>query len=317
MTTKRKVALRPIRYSKLPQNVTIGLFNANMQYKQSVATQLKKAQKLCGLVGEEVIWNRWDKGEDMLSDIKFVVLFPNIPKTELKEIWYMTASDCVMKYKSFQKIYNQCVNENEVIWINCESSGTIKNIDQKIYWDRIQIPTVDEQLPPVPTRAAPPAPPSPPPSLPLPPLEPVISWPLTRADKPLPELPPLPPLPPLPSDEETSSEEDDDDSSSELTESSEEEYIPIPPPAPAPEMVNVQVTDITDEVKRYWTFSLPKKVTHIGEDVETNVADVADVETNVADVAADVADVADVETNVADVADVAVAADADGTCTIL
>jgi hypothetical protein len=266
MTTKKLIGLRPVKYSSLKDKFSIGLFNSSIYKKQALAESLDHANKLVGFIDENVIWGRWDRGENPLEKIDYVVLFSNIPSTDLKEIWYMTQCDVIMPYKSFKKIYQQCVTNTDIIWINV-ASRNIETIDQKIFWDRIEENVLmTKPLPPTP----PPLPPTPPPLR----SSPVISAPL---HKPMPYVPPLPVLPKRVAEEiESSTEEGESDS---MSSSSEEEYI-VPPPRPtrpAPtlsaqktesETRKVTVRDITNEIKRTYVVSLPKKITHVS-DVES------------------------------------------------
>ena len=132
---KRTVGLRPIKYAKLPSHVTVGLFNSSVYEKKALADAFSKLNKSSTIIEEKDMWKNWEKGDDV-TNIDFVLLFSHIPHNELKDIWYITGCDKIMKFASFNRIYNQCVYGQDILWINCK---TVEHIEQKIRWDKLTL----------------------------------------------------------------------------------------------------------------------------------------------------------------------------------
>ena len=131
---KRTVGLRPIKYSKLPSDAVIGLFNASEYERQALNDAFSKLDISPRFINEKTIW----EGKHDVSEIDFVLLFSHIPYNELKNIWLFTGCDQVMKFASFNRIYNQCVYGKDFLWINCDD---VEKIEQKIRWDKINYST--------------------------------------------------------------------------------------------------------------------------------------------------------------------------------
>ena len=130
---KRTVGLRPIKYSKLPSDVTIGLFNDSVFERQSLSEAFDKLNIKPTFMTEKEIFDQWNGNQD-IPDLDFVLLFSHIPHNELKDIWNITGCDQIIKFASFNRIYNQCVYGQDFLWINCND---VDSIEQKIRWDKI------------------------------------------------------------------------------------------------------------------------------------------------------------------------------------
>lgn len=132
---KRTVGLRPIKYSKLPTNVQVALFNAKTCEKKAIEESFIKFSKNGFIKDESDMWKDWNEGKDA-SELDYVLLFSNIPHNALKDIWYITRCDKIMKFASFNRIYNQCVCGDDILWVNCNE---VEHIQQKIRWDKLII----------------------------------------------------------------------------------------------------------------------------------------------------------------------------------
>lgn len=132
---KRTVGLRPIKYSKLPSNVHVGLFNAKKCEKMAIEESFCKFNKNGYIRDESEMWKNWNDGKQA-SDLDYVLLFSQIPHNALKDIWYITGCDKIMKFASFNRIYNQCVCGDDILWVNCNQ---VEHIQQKIRWDKLII----------------------------------------------------------------------------------------------------------------------------------------------------------------------------------
>lgn len=132
---KRTVGLRPIKYSKLPSDVTIGLFNDSVYERQSLSDAFDKLNIKPTFMTEKEIFEEWNGNQD-IPELDFVLLFSHIPHNELKDIWNITGCDQIIKFASFNRIYNQCVYGQDFLWINCND---VDSIEQKIRWDKITL----------------------------------------------------------------------------------------------------------------------------------------------------------------------------------
>ena len=132
---KRTVGLRPIKYSKLPSNVRVGLFNAKKCEQMAIEESFHKYNKNGYIRDESEMWKNWNDGKQ-ISDLDYVLLFSQIPHNALKDIWYITGCDKIMKFASFNRIYNQCVCGDDILWVNCNK---VEHIQQKIRWDKLII----------------------------------------------------------------------------------------------------------------------------------------------------------------------------------
>ena len=137
---KRTVGLRPIKYSKLPPNVRVGLFNAKKCEQMAIEESFLKYNKNGFIRDESEMWKNWNDGKQA-SDLDYVLLFSQIPHNALKDIWYITGCDKIMKFASFNRIYNQCVCGEDILWVNCNK---VEHIQQKIRWDKLIIKNNDE-----------------------------------------------------------------------------------------------------------------------------------------------------------------------------
>jgi hypothetical protein len=136
---KRTVGLRPIKYSKLPTNVSVGLFSAQDYEKQAIKESFMKFNKNGNIRDESDMRKDWQMGKDA-TDLDYVLLFSQISHSDLKDIWYMTGCDKIMKFASFNRIYNQCVCGQDILWVNCLS---VEHIQQKIRWDKLIIKSLN------------------------------------------------------------------------------------------------------------------------------------------------------------------------------
>lgn len=231
---KRTVGLRPIKYSKLPSDVTIGLFNDSAYEKQSLAESFSKLNIKPTFMNEKDIFYQWNGNKDV-NELDFVLLFSHIPHNELKDIWSITGCDQIIKFASFNRIYNQCVYGQDFLWINCNDVDTI---EQKIRWDKITLSSSsklkksDSVIPKETLKI------KTPPNLPVG---------FTTVSVPTP--PPRPTPTPSP----------------EVIETQQENNPKIRKLISENNIVNV--TDIVDDEEQTWTVSLPKKVVVLDEDI--------------------------------------------------
>lgn len=145
---KRTVGLRPIKYTKLGPCINVGSFNGSVHEKKAICDSFKRLGKSCKIVDERVLWARWEQAKNgntaVKNDLDFILLFSHIPHNELKDIWFITGCDKIMKFQSFNRIYNQCVYGQDILWINCKSVDTI---EQKIRWDKLNGSPQSPELP--------------------------------------------------------------------------------------------------------------------------------------------------------------------------
>jgi len=236
---KRTVGLRPIKYSKLPSDVTIGLFNDSVYERQSLSDAFSKLHIKPTFMDEKEIFAQWNGNQD-IQDLDFVLLFSHIPHNELKDIWNITGCDQIIKFASFNRIYNQCVYGQDFLWINCND---VDSIEQKIRWDKITLSASSklkksESISPKETLKI-----GTPPNLPEE---------FTTVSVPVPPPRPIP----------------------EVIETKQESNPKIRKLVSENNIVNV--TDIVNNEEHTWTVSLPKKVIILDEDVSQENRNLSD-----------------------------------------